>query len=141
MSRIAKPAIPEKLAEDWGGVYRLLYNKYYVDQLYDALFVNRTKDLATALGSFDRGVIDGVGVNGAGWVTRATSRVSMWWDSWIVDGLVNLAARIVWIVSYPVRMLQSGRVSNYALLIVLGMLLFMGYYLRVAGITLHNLLP
>ena len=25
----------------------------------------------------------------------------MWWDKWIIDGLVNLAARIVWILSYP----------------------------------------
>ena len=137
---IKKPSIPAKMAENWGGIYRLLYNKYYVDQIYDALFVNRTKDLASSLGSFDRGVIDGLGVNGVGWVTRVTSRVSMWWDSWIVDGLVNLVARIIWIVSYPVRMLQSGRVSNYALLIVLGVILFMGYYLRVAGVTLHNLL-
>ena len=41
----------------------------------------------------------------------------MVWDTWIVDGLVNLAARIVWVLSYPVRMLQTGRVSRYALLI------------------------
>ena len=58
----------------------------------------------------------------------------------MIDGLVNLAARIVWILSYPVRMLQSGRVSNYALLIVLGVLLFLGYYLHVAGVTLHSVL-
>ncbi len=44
----------------------LIYNKYYVDQIYDAMFVNRTKDLGTALGAFDRTVIDGAGVNGAG---------------------------------------------------------------------------
>ncbi len=137
---IDSPAIPENMAQSWSGVYKLLYNKYYVDQIYDALFVNRTKDLATALGSFDRGVVDGLGVNGAGALTRALCRISMWWDTWIVDGLVNLAARIVWIVSYPVRMLQSGRVSNYALLIVIGVLAFMGYYLRLAGVNLHNLL-
>ena len=64
----------------------------------------------------------------------------MVWDSWIVDGLVNLAARIVWVLSYPVRMLQSGRVANYALLMVLGVLVFLGYYLHVSGITLHNVL-
>ena len=57
-----------------------------------------------------------------------------------MDGLVNLAARIVWMFSYPVRMLQSGRVSSYALLIVLGVLMFLGYYLHVAGVTLHNVL-
>ena len=111
-------------------MYRLLYNKYYVDQIYDAMFVNRTKDLATTLGAFDRGVINGLGVDGAGWLTRADLAVSMVWDTWIVDGLVNLAARIVWVLSYPVRMLQSGRVGNYALLIVVGVLVGLGYYLH-----------
>jgi NADH-quinone oxidoreductase subunit L len=137
---IEHPEVPERLAERWSGVHRLLYNKYYVDQIYDAMFVNRTKDLATALGAFDRNVIDGLGVNGAGWLTRAICRVSMWWDSWIVDGLVNLTARIAWVLSIPVRMLQSGRVANYALLIVLGVMAGLAYYLHVSGITLHNVL-
>jgi NADH-quinone oxidoreductase subunit L len=137
---LRRPTIPGTLAARWGGLYRLIYNKYYVDQIYDAMFVNRTKDLGTTLGAFDRGVIDGLFVNGAGWVTRAFSSISMAWDKWIIDGLVNLAARIVWIFSYPVRMIQSGRVSNYALLIVLGVLVFLGYYLRLTGVTLHSML-
>jgi NADH-quinone oxidoreductase subunit L len=137
---LRRPTIPGALAARSGGFYRLLYNKYYIDQVYDAMFVNRAKDLGTTLGAFDVGVIDGLGVNGAGWVTRAGSSISMVWDKWIIDGLVNLAARIVWIFSYPVRMIQSGRVSNYALLIVLGVLVFLGYYLRVTGVTLHNML-
>jgi NADH-quinone oxidoreductase subunit L len=137
---LRRPAIPERIAEKSGGFYHLLYNKYYVDQIYDAMFVNRAKDLGVTLGAFDVGVIDGLGVNGAGWVTRATSSLSMVWDKWIIDGLLNLTARIVWILSYPVRMIQSGRVSNYALLIVLGVLVFLGYYLRVTGVTLHNML-
>jgi NADH-quinone oxidoreductase subunit L len=137
---LRRPSVPRTLAERFGGLYRLIFNKYYVDQIYDALFVNRSKDLAVTLGAFDRGVIDGLGVNGAGWVARASSSVSMVWDKWIIDGLVNLAARIVWIFSYPVRMIQSGRVSNYALLIVLGVLVFLGYYLRVTGVTLHSLM-
>ena len=52
-----------------------------------------------------------------------------------MDGLVNLAARIVWVFSIPVRMLQSGRVGNYALLMVIGVLLFLGYYLSAGGVT------
>jgi len=137
---IKNPSIPEKLAASFSGVYRLLYNKYYVDQLYDALFVNRAKDLALTLGSFDRGVINGLGVDGAAFLTRLMSSISMVWDKWIVDGLVNLGARFVWILSYPVRMLQSGRVANYALWIVLGVLLMLGYYLRTAGITFQTLI-
>jgi NADH-quinone oxidoreductase subunit L len=125
---IQRPGLPDQVATKLGGLYRLVYRKYYVDEIYDALFVNRAKDLGTTLGAFDANVIDGLGVDGAGWLTRFTSRLSIWWDTWIVDGLVNLAARIVWLFSYPVRMVQTGIVSNYALLIVLGVLLFLGYY-------------
>ena len=125
---IQRPELPDQLAAKWGGLYRLVYRKYYVDEIYDALFVNRAKDLGTTLGAFDANVIDGLGVDGAGWLTRFTSRLSIWWDTWIVDGSVNLAARIVWLFSFPVRLVQTGLVSNYALLIVLGVLLFLGYY-------------
>jgi len=142
---IKKPSIPDGLATRFSGVYRLLYNKYYVDQIYDAMFVNRTKDLATTLGAFDRGIINGLGVDGAGWLTRTMSSVSMVWDKWVIDGLVNLAARIVWILSYPVRMLQSGRTSNYALAIVLGVVLIIaGYYwwdLRPMREMIHSVVP
>jgi NADH-quinone oxidoreductase subunit L len=137
---IKQPEVPGKIAANFGGVYRLLYNKYYVDQIYDAMFVNRMKDLALTLGAFDNGVINGLGVDGAGWLTRFGSRISMVWDTWIVDGLVNLAARVVWVLSYPVRMLQTGRVSRYALFMLLGVLIFLGYYLRASGFTLQNLL-
>ena len=136
---LRKPSIPGAVVEKWGWFHRLLYNKYYVDQIYDAMFVNRAKDLGITLGAFDVDVINGLGVNGVGWLTRVASSIEMVWDKWVIDGLVNLAARIVWILSYPVRMIQSGRVSNYALLIVVGVLIFLGYFLRVAGVTLHML--
>jgi NADH-quinone oxidoreductase subunit L len=136
---LKKPSVPGMLAARFGGAYRLLYNKYYVDQIYDALFVNRAKDLGNALGSFDRGIVDGLGINGTGWLTRFSSTLSMWWDTWIVDGLVNLAARFVWVLSIPVRMMQGGRVANYALLMVLGVLVILGYYLRVSGVTPFNM--
>jgi NADH-quinone oxidoreductase subunit L len=137
---IKQPEVPAKIASNFGGLHRLLYNKYYVDQIYDALFVNRVKDLALTLGAFDTGIINGLGVDGAGWLARVTSRISMIWDSWVVDGLVNLAARVVWVLSYPVRMMQTGRVARYALFMLLGVLVFLGYYLHLAGYTLQNLL-
>jgi NADH-quinone oxidoreductase subunit L len=129
---VKRTELPEKIAKSFGGFYRLVYNKYYVDQIYDALFVNRAKDLGLALGAFDRNVIDGVGVNGAGWLTRFISDVSIWWDTWIVDGSVRLGARIVWLFSYPVRLIQDGLVQSYMLLIVLGLIGFFGYYFYVA---------
>jgi len=130
---IQRPEVPEKIAAASPFLYKLLYNKYYVDQLYDAMFVNRMKDLALTLGSFDVNIINGLGVDGSGWVTRISSSISGLWDSWIVDGLVNLAARIVWLFSWPVRMLQTGRVARYALFMLFGLLIFLGYYLWTSG--------
>jgi NADH-quinone oxidoreductase subunit L len=133
---IKHPEVPDKIAAWSPFLYRLLYNKYYVDQLYDAMFVNRMKDLALTLGAFDVNIVNGLGVDGSGWVTRITSSISGIWDSWIVDGLVNLAARIVWLFSWPVRMLQTGRVARYALFMLFGVLIFLGYYLWTSGFRL-----
>ena len=121
--------IPDKLASRSGLLYGLLLNKWYVDEIYDFLFVNGfAKGGGTVLGAFDRNVIDG-GVNGAGWLTRFSSSFSIWWDTWIVDGAVRLTSLIVKISSYPVRVVQTGRVQAYALFVVVGALAFFGYYL------------
>ncbi len=112
-----------------GGLHRLLYNKYFVDEVYGYLFVDGfAKGGGTALTGFDASIIDG-GVNGAGWLTRFTSRVSIWWDTWIVDGTVRLTAFMVKFASYPFRMLQTGLLQNYAFFMVLGALLIVSYYL------------
>ena len=129
---VKRTDLPAKIAKGFGGFYRLVYNKYYVDQLYDAMFVNRAKDLGLALGAFDTNVINGVGVDGAGWLTRFISNVSIWWDTWIVDGSVRLFAYIVWCFNIPVRWIQTGLVQSYMLLIVLGLIGFFGYYFYVA---------
>ena len=72
------------------GLHGLLYNKYYVDEIYNAAFVDGfAKGGGTALWKFDGGVIDGA-VNGAGWLTRFSSRAGIWGDTWVVDGLVRL---------------------------------------------------
>jgi NADH-quinone oxidoreductase subunit L len=123
----------DAIATKAGPLYQLLYRKYYMDEIYDALFVNRTKDLGTVLGAFDRGIIDGVGVNGTAWFTRATSVISMWWDTWIVDGTVRLTGALVKVASYPVRMFQTGSLQGYALMILLGVILLMGYAVLYAA--------
>jgi NADH-quinone oxidoreductase subunit L len=123
------PTIPDTLEGRLRPLHGLLLNKWYVDEVYDFLFVNGfAKGGGRVLGSFDRNVIDG-GVNGAGWLTRFSSLVSIWWDTWIVDGAVRLTSVLVKLSSYPVRIVQTGRVQAYVLFVVAGMLAFFGYYL------------
>ena len=124
----SKRVVPELVARKFSWLYNLLFHKYYVDEIYDALFVNRTKDLGTLFGQFDVKVIDGVGVDGAGWLARFGSTLSMWWDKWIIDGLLNLGAKLTQLLSFPVRFLQTGTFSSYALFILLGLAILLAYY-------------
>jgi NADH-quinone oxidoreductase subunit L len=119
-------------------VYNTLFNKYYVDELYDYTVTGRRKlgpvrlgmmGLGEGLWKFDANVIDG-GVNGAGWMTRAFGTLSSWWDKWIIDGLlVNGPAILARLASYPVRLAQWGLVQWYALVMVGGVVGFVVYYM------------
>jgi NADH-quinone oxidoreductase subunit L len=122
------PKLHGRIAASWPRLHNLLMHKYYVDEIYDALFVNRVKDLSGALGWFDSKIIDGLGVDGAGWLTRMFSRISMWWDKWVVDGLVNLLGWFPRFLSMPVRMFQTGVFSTYAVFILIGLAILLGYY-------------
>lgn len=125
---VKRPSIPERIYEHFRGLYKVLYNKWYVDEIYDFLFVNGLcKGGGRAMGAFDREVVDG-GVNGAGWLTRFFAIVSMWWDRWIVDGAVRFTSFFVRMLSYPATMIETGRVQAYALFVVAGVLAFLGYY-------------
>jgi len=124
-----KTEIPGRIQARCKPLHSLLYNKWYVDEIYDFLFVNGLgKGGGRVLGAFDRNIVDG-GVNGAGWLTRASARISMWWDTWIVDGAVRFTAFFVKMLSYPVCILQTGRVQAYAFFVVVGVLAFLGYYI------------
>ena len=134
---IKRTDLPAKIAKSMNGFYELVFHKYYVDEIYDALFVNRAKDLALALGAFDRNVIDGAGVNGAGWLTRFVSKVSIWWDTWIVDGSIRLGSFLVYALGFVSKFLETGYVQNYMLLIVIGLIGFLAYYFHLAHRVIH----
>ncbi|MCF6157002.1 MAG: NADH-quinone oxidoreductase subunit L [wastewater metagenome] len=91
---IKKPELPKKLAERFRFIYRVLLNKYYVDEIYTALFVNPTRKIA----------------------------VFFWKcvDIQIIDGSVNGIARSIGWFSSNLRYLQTGYVRNYAFYIVVG---------------------
>ncbi len=122
-----RPELSDRAMAAAGPLHKILLNKYYVDELYDMLFVNRTKDVGNALAAFDMGVVDGA-VNGAGWLTRTSATLSRLWDTWVIDGLVNAVALMFKPFSWIARVVQTGLVQSYALLIVVGVLVFMAYY-------------
>jgi NADH-quinone oxidoreductase subunit L len=125
---LPNPTIPNRLAAAWPGAYRLLLNKYYVDEVYNSTAVSGTFAGGRGLWIFDRRVIDGV-VNGAGWAAVVGAWFSGLTDRTVVDGLVNLIGRTCEEGSFWFRKLQTGLVQNYALLMLFGVFAFVTVYL------------
>ena len=125
---ISRPGIAGAMAERWRGLHALLFHKYYVDELYDATAIRGTMAGARGLWTFDRTIVDGA-VNGSGVVTRITSWFSHMADKYIVDGAVNLVGWTAGEGSLFLRRLQTGLVQNYALLMLLGIFVFLTVYL------------
>ncbi len=92
---VNKPDVPNRIAEKYRGVYTVLNNKYYVDELYDATIVNPT-------------------VRG--------SRKLLWRsvDVGIIDGIVNGLAKLIVVLSKYGRRVQVGVVQGYAVAFVFG---------------------
>jgi NADH-quinone oxidoreductase subunit L len=118
----------DRVSAQFKGLYTALSNKWYVDEIYDGLFVNRAKDLGTSLWKFDGAVVDGV-VNGAASTTVQSALGSGWWDRWIVDGLVRFVGGFLRTFSSLLRLIQTGYAQNYALMMILGVMILIGYVL------------
>ena len=130
---LKRTELPDLVASKLGAIYQLVYNKYYVDEIYSKVFVEGPilgKGMGTAFAVFDQKVIDGMGVDGSAWTTRVVSRVSIWGDTWIVDGAVNLLGWTVWVLNLPARAVQTGLVQRYALWMAAGIVLLLFYYVE-----------
>ena len=100
---IRNPRIPGQLRNQFPGVYRLLFNKYYVDEIYNAAFVKTTvRSSEIVYDNFDLKVIDGA-LNGTAAATNFSGKI----------------------LSY----LQSGLLKDYALVFLLGVIIFLGFLL------------
>jgi len=97
--------LPSRLAEYFRGTYQLLVNKYYVDEVYDWLFVRPV---------------------------RRGSEVFLWRiaDDAAIDGLlVNGSAQATVGAGNLLRRIQSGNLRSYATWVLLGAVLWLGYIL------------
>lgn len=110
-------------------LHRLLENKYYVDELYNTVFVGGTLAFSRALSWFDAHIIDGI-VNGVRHVTVILLGHGSWlFDRFVVDGAVNGVGFTARGGSRLFRKLQSGFVQNYALVMGGGIVLVAAVYL------------
>jgi NADH-quinone oxidoreductase subunit L len=118
---VKNPSLPNVWASRLRPLYRASFNKYWVDELYGKLFTRRTMDAARGVYAVDSRVLDGA-VNGTAWLTRAASKITGGFDKYIVDGLVNGIANFIGkLMSRLIRAAQTGLTANYALVMVLGL--------------------
>ncbi|MFN0049916.1 MAG: NADH-quinone oxidoreductase subunit L, partial [Cytophagales bacterium] len=101
---VAKNSVPMAEGQE-AGVVKVIYNKYYIDEIYDFIF----RKPVDALSSFFYSVVELLGidkiVNGFGGATIGTSKV--------------------------VRLLQSGNIGFYVFAMVLGIALIFGFGLFI----------
>ncbi|PIQ82748.1 MAG: NADH-quinone oxidoreductase subunit L [Candidatus Omnitrophica bacterium CG11_big_fil_rev_8_21_14_0_20_64_10] len=111
--------LPERLRRAGQPIYRVIANKYFIDELYEAVLIRPFLAISRALFRFDQRGVDGA-VNGAGLAGLWVSRFKGWVDRRIVDGAVNGAAAVTGWLGAGVRGLQTGWVQHYLLIAVVG---------------------
>jgi len=72
---LAHPALAKAIADNDGPIYRFVYNKWYVDEIYQAIFVRGARGLGDFLWKTgDQKIIDGGGPNGIAWLSARAGR-------------------------------------------------------------------
>ncbi len=100
---IKNTSLPAKITEKFSCAYKVVFNKWYIDELYDFVFVNPCKQIGLFLW---RGI-----------------------DVRVVDGIVNGCAYVIKGIGAGLRYTQSGYLYNYAMAMVVGVVLIVGYYI------------
>jgi NADH-quinone oxidoreductase subunit L len=110
---------PGMVAAMFRPVYEFLAHRWYIDELYHALFVAPALGLASLASGFDRNVIDRI-IDGVAWSARQLAGIDAWIDRHLVDGLVNATAAATWNTGLRLKRLQTGRLRQYVMFIVIG---------------------
>ena len=104
---------PQRFSNLAGGVfYRLFDRKYYLDEIYQVIFVDGTLLLARIGSLFDQYVIDGI-VDGSASLTKFISWLNGLFDNYIIDGIVNAVANITFWAGNHFRRVQTGNINSY----------------------------
>jgi NADH-quinone oxidoreductase subunit L len=108
----ARSQVPARLKARFEGIWTVVYNKYFVDELYALVVLKPAVGMARLASRFDGGVIDGL-VNLAGAIGRFLGKVDAAIDRYLVDGAVNAVAAATIGVGRSFRTLQTGRIQTY----------------------------
>jgi NADH-quinone oxidoreductase subunit L len=104
---LVNPGVPEAIRSRFAGVYRLLVNKYYLDDLNQVVFAGGARAIGKGLWKAgDQTLIDGVVINGG--------------------------ARLVGFIASVVRLVQSGFIYHYAIAMIAGVAILLWWFVPLA---------
>ncbi len=107
-----KSTVPARLLAQFPRVHKVIFNKYYVDEFYDAIIIRPALVLKEICFWIDRNIIDGL-VNLVGLIVRIFANIDGAIDKYLVDGLVNFTGFAVMESGRRIRRLQTGHIQNY----------------------------
>ncbi|MCH8841105.1 MAG: NADH-quinone oxidoreductase subunit L, partial [Planctomycetes bacterium] len=110
---------PADVRSQFSRLYRLLWNKWWFDEIYDALFVRPAHFLASMTATIDKKVIDGV-VHCCAKVTLWISKIDDAIDRFGVDWLVNAIGNTAYSLGLTLRGVQTGRIRQYVMFVIVG---------------------
>ncbi len=114
--------IPAKLKKKFALIHEVLYQKYFIDELYFFFIVDNLLRLNNLLSWFDGKIIDGI-VNTAALVVKIFAFFNGAIDKYIVDGMVKGVGNIVFTLNKRVSALQTGRIQTYVIGMSAGLVL------------------
>ena len=98
---IKNTELPEKIFSAFRPVHKVLFNKYYIDEFYDKTIVQPT--------------------------LKAADKIILAFDVNVIEGIVNGVPSLIGFFSKGLRKIQTGLLSNYAVVMAIGILCIVGY--------------
>ncbi len=117
-----RPAAADAWSERYAGVYRVILNRYYVDECYEAMIVEPVKRLGRLWDWIDRHILDRC-VTGIGRGADAGGAGATWAEKHVVYAGLNAVGYVNHLAARSWRKLQTGLVNHYAAVIVIGLVL------------------
>ena len=118
---------PEKTAQRIRPLYLYSFNKWYWDEIYDATVIKGSLLISRLLAWFDSNIVDGI-VNGVGAMVRRFGTASGGFDQYVVDGMVNFTAFFVQTSGAAMKKLQTGKVQTYLVMALVAVTGYIVYY-------------
>jgi NADH-quinone oxidoreductase subunit L len=133
-----KAGEPDPMVAVLGGLYPVLKNKYYLDEVYARVFVQPSQWISrVAVSQFlDKGIIDGL--------LHLTARVFTWigdfvktLNTWLIDGVGDGIPELIGMFGAWFRKVQSGRVQQYLLLVAIALIVIVVVFAVSSGLLVQ----